>query len=309
MWTRRGPAARGLFPPKVEAAVKKVACQLPAEHEEPLSRLFIPDIKRLVIADKIVDSISESTIWRILEADALKPWRRHSWIWSPDPLFAQRAGPVLDLYQGLWKGRKLGSGDFVLSADEKTSIQARRRLHSSEIHRDGRGQRVEHEYERCGAWAYLSAYDVFRAKVMGRLEKKTGKAPFDRLVDQVMQTEPYSSAKRVFWLVDQGSSHRPTTFPQRLQAKYPNAIAVMLPVHASWLNQIEIYFSILERKALTPNDFASRRDVATRIRGFERLYAKTAKPFNWTYTRRDMQRHLRDIPRILTMPPRLKKTG
>lgn len=306
---RSGPAARVLFPPKVEAAVKKIACQLPAEHEEPLSRLFIPDIKRLVVAEKIVSSISESTIWRILDADALKPWRRHSWIWSPDPLFAERAGPVLDLYQGLWKGRELGPDDFVLSADEKTGIQARRRLHAPEVHGDGRGQRVEHEYERKGAWAYIAAYDVHRAKIKGRLEKTTGKAPFDRLVEQVMTTEPYASAKRVFWIVDQGSSHRPGTFPSRLQSRYPNAIAVMLPVHASWLNQIEIYFSILERKALTPNDFATLKDVRERILGFQRLYGKTASPFNWTYTRRDMQRHLREIPKILTMPPQVKKTG
>ena len=97
-----------------------------------------------------------------------------------------------------------------------------------------------------------------------------------------MRREPYASARRVFWLVDQGSSHRPTTFPDRLREMYSNALAVPLPVHASWLNQIEIYFSILERKALTPNDFPNLAAVMERIHAFERIFNRTADPFAWT---------------------------
>jgi hypothetical protein len=279
----------------VVTAIKSIACEVPAKHQQPLSRLFVPDIRAILLKEKHVDAISESTIRRILDADALKPWRHRSWIWCRDPLFFQRASEVLDLYGRRWKGRPLGSDEFVISADEKTSIQARLRLHDPEIVADGRGQRVEHEYERCGAWSYLAAYDVHRAKVLGRLEQSNGIKPFHRLVTQVMRCEPYASARRVFWIVDQGSSHRPTTFSQRLRDQFPNAVGVSLPVHASWLNQIEIYFSILERKALTPNDFPDLDAVKDRIQTFARRYNRRAKPFQWNFNRDHLKRLIERI--------------
>jgi hypothetical protein len=278
--------------------VKRIACELPAQHDRPLSRWFVPDIRQHLIAEKLVPEISLSTIWRILDEDALKPWRRRSWIWSRDPRFFERAAAVLDLYQGIWRGRSLRSDEFVISADEKTSIQARCRLHPTEVHADGRGQRVEHEYERRGAWTYIAGLDVHRARIMGRVELSNGIQPFDRFVHQAMRREPYASARRVFWLVDQGSSHRPTTFPERLRAMYPNAVAVSLPVHASWLNQIEIYFSILERKALTPNDFPGLAAAADRIRTFEKIFNRMAAPFDWNFTREDLRALLRKMPSV-----------
>jgi len=290
-----GRAVLDFFPPHIHILIKAVACELPAQHEQPLSRLFVPDIQRILLEEKHVDAISTATIWRILDADALKPWRQRSWIWSRDPLFFERAAPVLDLYQGLWRGRTLRSDEYVLSADEKTSIQARIRLHQTEVRANGRGQHVEQEYERGGAWAYLAAWDVHRAKIVGRVEKSTGIAPFDRLVSQVMLRKPYATARRVFWIVDQGSSHRPTTFPDRLRSQFPNAVAVPLPVHASWLNQIEIYFSILQRKALTPNDFSGLADVAERLRKFGKLYMRSAEPFAWQFTRTKLRNKLKEI--------------
>ena len=281
--------APGFFPPRLITTIKSIACELPAKREQPLSRLFIPDIRRILIAEKHVRSISTSTIWRVLDADALKPWRHRSWIWSRDPLFFERAAPVLDLYQSKWKGRRLREDEFVISADEKTSIQARIRLHPSQVVADARGQRVEHEYKRGGAWSYLAAYDVHRARVFGRLEQSNGIAPFHRLVAYVMRREPYASARRVFWIVDQGSSHRPTTFPERLRKQFRNAVGVSLPVHASWLNQIEIYFSILQRKVLTPNDFPDLEAVKNRIQEFARLFNRRGKPFDWNFTRADLR--------------------
>jgi DDE superfamily endonuclease len=208
------------------------------------------------------------------------------------PTFAAKAGRVLDLYEGRWKGSSLGRRDFVLSADEKTSIQARLRKHSSLAPTSGRSTRVEHEYKRGGAWAYLAAWDVHRAKVFGRCEKKTGIDPFDRLVAQVMSQEPYRSARRVFWIVDNGSSHRGDTACRRLRAKWPSIVLVHTPVHASWLNQIEIYFSIVQRKVLTPNDFASLLEVQERLFGFQQRYQQAAKPFRWTFTRSDLSKLL-----------------
>lgn len=290
--TSLGLEDRGFSPPRLITTIKSIACEVPAKRGQPLSRLFIPDIHRILIAEKHVDSISMSTIWRILDADALKPWRNRSWIWSRDPLFAERANKVLDLYSRQWNKRPLRPDEFVISADEKTSIQARLRIHGTEIRPDGRGQRVEHEYERGGAWAYLAALDVHRAKIYGRVEKTSGIEPFHRLVEQVMTREPYKSARRVYWIVDQGSSHRPTTFPGRLRSQFRNAYGISLPVHASWLNQIEIYFSILQRKALTPNDFPSLEAVRDRIHRFAKRFNACGKPFNWTFTRHDLRRRL-----------------
>jgi hypothetical protein len=176
----------------------------------------------------------------------------------------------------------------VLSTDEKTSIQARRRCHPTLPPAPGVAMRVEHEYQRCGAWAYLAALDVHRAKVFGRCEPKTGIAPFERLVDQVMRQPPYNEARRVFWIMDNGSSHRGARCVARLRAKYQRLVPVHGPIHASWLNQIEIYFSIVQRKVLTPNDFPSPGDLEERLLAFRDYYEAIAQPFAWTFTRGDL---------------------
>lgn len=159
--------------------------------------------------------------------------------------FESKAGRVLDLYHGVWEGKPLNDADCILSTDEKTSIQARRRIHATLPATGNRPLRVEHEYERCGAWAYFAAWDVRRARVFGRCERKTGIRPFERLVAQVMKQEPYRSAPRVFWVMDNGSSHRGATCIQRRRRHWPTIILVHTPVHARWLNQVEVYFSIV----------------------------------------------------------------
>ncbi|WP_411285098.1 transposase [Lapillicoccus sp.] len=128
----------------------------------------------------------------------------------------------------------------MISADEKTSIQARCRCHPSKAPGKARIMRVSHDYHRGGALAYLAAYDVHRAKIYGRCEATTGIEPFTALVEQVMTTEPYASADRVFWVVDNGSSHRGQKAIARLAEQFPNAIMVHTPVHASWLNQVSV---------------------------------------------------------------------
>ena len=152
--------------------------------------------------------------------------------------------------------------------------------------------RVEHEYVRRGAWAYLVAWDVHRAKIFGRCERTTGIAPFDRLVHQVMRQEPYRSARRVFWIMDNGSSHRGQTCIKRLQQRWPAIVPVHTPVHASWLNQVEIYFSILQRKVLTPNDLRSLTQLEERLLGFQAHYETVARPFQWKFTREDLAKLL-----------------
>ena len=240
------------------------------------------------MASGIVAKISGTTLWRWLSQDALRPWRHRTWIFPRDPNFARKAGRVLDLYQRRWRGTALGPRDYVLCADEKTSIQARRRKHRSLPPASGRPVRVEHEYARTGALAYLAAWDVHRARLFGRCERNTGIAPFERLVAQVMGQEPYRSAHRVFLVTDNGSSHRGPRAAGRLRAKWRKGVLVHTPIHASWLNQIEVYFSIVERKLLTPSDFANPGVLGRALMAFQSRYQRAAKPFKWSFTRRDL---------------------
>ena len=299
---RVGP---GFFPPELVVQIKALACELPSAHQQPLSRWSVSDLSRYAQRCGWVATISGSTIWRWLNQDAIRPWRYRCWIFPQDPLFAAKAGRVLDLYHRLWDGQPLGEEDFVLSADEKTSIQPRRRKHLTYPPQPNSVMKVEHEYSRCGAWAYLAAIDVHRAKLFGRCEARNDIASFDRLVAQVMTQAPYRSAKRVFWILDNGSAHRGQRCIIRLQGRYPNLIVVHAPVHASWLNQIEIYFSILQRKLLTPNDFKSLKDLQQHLMEFQCYYEQIAKPFEWKFTRQDLTAMLNKLKSLLLTTERL----
>lgn len=268
--------------------VKAIACELPRTRGLPLSRLSCGDIAREVERSGLAATISDKTVWRWLSEDAIRPWQHRCWIFPRDPDFAAKAGRILDLYARRWQGKPLGRNDFVISTDEKTSVQARRRIHATLPPGPHRSMRVEHEYERCGAWAYLAAMDVHRMKLFGRCEKSTGIEPFSKLVADVMSQPPYKTARRVFWIMDNGSSHRGSACVRRLQAAFRNVIPVHGPVHASWLNQIEIYFSIIQRKVLTPNDFASLAELEDRLLRFQEHYEQIAAPFEWKFTRADL---------------------
>ncbi|WP_435867154.1 transposase [Streptomyces virginiae] len=163
----------------------------------------------------------------------------------------------------------MGEDEYVLCSDENTSVQARCRCHPTLAPGRARAMRVNHEYGCGGAVAYLAAYDVHRAKVLGRCEPKTGIVPFMALVTQVMTAEPYASARGVFWIVDNGSSHRGKKAMDRLTKAFPNAVMVHTSVHASWTNQIEIFFSIVQRKVVQPNDFTDLTQVRDQVRAFE----------------------------------------
>lgn len=283
-------AAPGLFPPEIVVQIKAIACELPSTYKIPLSRWSTEDIVNYIKQSGLVATISGSTVWRWLNEDAIKPWQHRCWVFPRDPHFATKAGRILDLYHRGWNGEPLKDDEFVLSADEKTSIQARARRHTTYPAQPGSPMKVEHEYKRCGAWAYIAALDVHRAKLFGLCEHKGGILPFDRLVDQVMSQDPYKDARRVFLIVDNGSAHRGLKSVERLQSRYANLTLIHGPVHASWLNQIEIYFSILQRKALTPNDFPSLAVLKERILGFQQYYEQIAKPFEWKFTRKDLNR-------------------
>lgn len=275
----------GRFPPELTVEISALAGELPASLGLPLSRLSVTDVARQAERTGLVARISDSTVWRWLHEDAIRPWQHRCWIFPRDPQFQAKAGRILDLYARSWQGRALHEDEFVVSADEKTSIQARVRVPPSLPAAAGKPMRVEHEYVRGGAWAYLAALDVHRAKVFGRCATTTGIAPFGRLVEQVMSQSPYNEARTVFWIMDNGSSHRGQKSIERLTQAHPRLVPVHGPVHASWLNQIESYFSFVQRMALTPNDFPCLEAVAERLSGFERYYESIARPFEWKFTR------------------------
>lgn len=276
--------------------IKALACERPHDAGLPLARLSIADIAREAVEREIVETISLTTIWRWLREDALRPWTYRSWLFPRDPDFERKAGRILDLYRGRFEGEPLRPDEHVLCADEKTAIQARARIHPGRPPAPGRAGRIEHEYVRHGTLAYLAAWDVHRAAVFDRCEPTTGIEPFGRLVDQVMSAEPYASAQRVFWVVDNGPSHRGPETETRLRERWPQIRVVHTPIHASWLNQVELYFSVVGRKVLEPDDFASLETLAATLLAFGRRYSAIARPFEWRFTRLDLHRVLAALP-------------
>jgi hypothetical protein len=281
---KKDAAASRFFPPLERSLVKAMACEMPRHHNQPLSRYSLSDLVRRLEQEPRVRRMSRSTVWKILHSDAIKPWQHRCWIFPRDPLFVEKARVVLDLSAGFGQGQPLSEEDHLISADEKTSLQARVRLAATLAPAPSQPMRYEHEYDRGGAIQYLTAWDVRGALPLGLCEAKTGIEPFHRLVDLVMKQAPYCKARRVFWMVEGGSSHRGEAFAHRLRGWYRNTLAVALPVHASWLNQIEIYFSIVQRKVLTPHDFIDLQEVRQRLMDFEVYYAQVAEPFDWRFT-------------------------
>jgi len=257
----------------------------PATLKRPLgSVLTLSQILERLL-DELHLSCSRSTLSRLLRRHELKPWRYQYWIFPQAADFAERGGRILDLYAGFWEGKPLQADEYVLSWDEKTSIQARRRCHETEEARQRRLARVEWGYERGGALQYIACWDVHRGKVFGQCVKRCGIESFDGVLAEVMGQEPYKSGKRVFAIMDNGSSHRGQASIDRLEGRYENLKVVHTPVHASWLNQVEIYFSILERALLRPNDFRDLNHLQKAILAFQRAYNETAEPFAWRFTR------------------------
>ncbi|MGE5288566.1 MAG: IS630 family transposase [Micromonosporaceae bacterium] len=284
-----------VFAATVVSQVKAMACEPPEARAVPQSRWSSADLAAQAAAEGLVEAVSPSTVRRWLAEDAIRPWRYRSWIFPRDPGFAGKAGRALDLYQRLWDGRELAEDEYVISADEKSQLQVLSRCHPGLPAAPGRAGRVEFEYERHGTVAYMAAYDVHRAQLMGRVEPTTGIAPFAALVNQVMTAEPYASARRVFWVVDNGSSHAGQASIRRMAEAWPAATLVHLPVHASWLNQIEVVFSVIQRKVIKPADFETAGALAARLLAFQDRYNTTAAPFDWKFTRAKLNDLIRRI--------------
>jgi transposase len=270
------------------AAVVALACQLPAATGIPLSRWTGPELLAELTRAGTAEDLSVSSVLRILAEHPVKPWQYQSWISPRDPDFAAKAAVILDLYQGFYQGKRLQPGDRVLSVDAKPSIQARGRCRPTVPAGRGRPMRVEHEYVRHGALALLAALDVRTGKVFAATPDSTGIVPFMDLIGQVMSRPEYRDAPRVFVIVDNGSDHRGQAAISRLTAEHPNAIMIHTPVHASWLNQVEIFFSVIQKKVLTPGDFPGLGTLSCALLAFVNRYNRTARPFKWKFTADDL---------------------
>jgi transposase len=278
------------------AAVVALACQLPAATGVPLSRWTGPELAAELAAQGLASTpVSASSVLRILAENPVKPWRYQSWISPRDPRFEEKAKVILDLYQGIYQGKALGDGDRVLSFDAKPSIQARGRVRATMPAAPGRPARVEHEYRRHGALALLAGLDVQTGQVFASTPATTGIAPFMDLIGQVMARPEYRDAPRVFVIVDNGSDHRGKKAAARLARAHPNAIMIHTPVHASWLNQVEIFFSVIQKKVVSPNDFPSLEKLSETLLAFVDRYNQTARPFSWKYTASDLKELLHRI--------------
>jgi len=241
--------------------------------------------------------MSYSTVWRLLDRDALRPWRQRQWLFPCDPQLLQKARPVLELYHGRWQGEPLGPRDYVISADEMTGLQALSRLHAGLGPSAARASRYEFEYHREGTVCYLAFLDVFSGRVYGETSPTTGIKPFEAALARCLALPRYQNAQRIFLVVDNGSAHHPSTSPARLRQQFPQVEAVHLPTHSSWLNQVELYFSIVQRKALTPRDFPNREALEQRLLWYQWYYNQHAEPFRWKYTVRDLERYVEKLAR------------
>jgi transposase len=295
---------------EVRAAVVALACQLPAVTGVPLAHWTGPELAAELTAQNLVSSpVSASSVLRILAEHPVKPWQYQSWIYPRDPDFEAKAKVILDLYQGFYQGEPLGPDDRVLSFDAKPQINARSRLHPTLPAAPGRPVRYEHEYKRKGSLALLAGLDVCTGTVFASTPVTTGIKPFMDLAGQVMARSEYKSAPRVFVIVDNGSDHRGLAAITRLASAHPNAIMIHTPLHASWLNQIEIFFSVIQKKVVTPNDFTSLGELSATLLAFVGRYNQTARPFNWKFTASDLRdlmdrisKHNQQVPHDEPLP-------
>lgn len=284
--------------------MKALACERPVDARRvPLSRFSVVDVCGR--AWDLGLTLSYSTIWRRLKEDALRPWLYQQWLFPRDPLLLEKATPVLELYHGRWEGQPLGPRDLVICADEMSGLQAVSRIHAGMApyipcrpplpgrpgRRVDRRARSEFEYERHGTVCYQAFLNVFTGTIYGEVQDVNGIETFEQAFSNFLRRH-CELAEHIFLIVDNGSAHHPNTSPARLQAKHPNVTVVHLPTHSSWLNQIELYFSIIHRKALAPADFGSVDELKQRILWFQWHYNSRSAPFNWQYSRSDLEAYI-----------------
>lgn len=307
--TALDPADRRLFPPHQQHEIMALACQPPRQHGHPITHWSITDLARAVIQNQIAHSIGQSTIWRLLDQAAIKPHRWHYWLNSNDPDFYPKMYDVVDLYLNALEIYKIG--EIVLSVDEKTSIQALQRKYPHKPTIAGRIELIEHEYKRHGTCCLTAGLEVATGQVMGMLTPNRPAEVFAQFIQWVCQR--YADARRIHVVLDNLNTHYheltcrvvadfcqcrlgPThTGGQRiafLTEPSKRVVFHFTPTHASWLNQIEIWLSVLTRKVIRRGDFSSVGGLQDKIIEFIEYYDEyLAKPYRWTYTGKPLAAH------------------
>ncbi len=274
--SRRGRTP--VFSPEVALYIVKLACERPDRLGRSLSQWDCPELARQLKADGIVETISPETVGRILRSHKLKPWRYHLWLSAKVPRdgnFASLVHTLVELYT-----RPLTKEEIVLCFDEKTSLQPRSRLAPTLPTRPGSPTRLEHEYKRAGALHLFAAFDTRTGKVYARTEIRKRQVEFIAFLSQLEQELPVAKT-RVYLVMDNLKMHKGKQVQVWL-ATHPRFVCHFVPVHCSWMNQVEQWFSILQRKRLRISDLASLDRLAERLMAYVSEWNAQAHPFNWS---------------------------
>ena len=300
--TALAPADRRLFPPQQQHEIMALATQPPREQSHPITHWSISDLTRATIQKKIVESIGQSTIWRLLDQAAIKPHRWHYWLNSPDPDFYPKMHDIVQLYLNALEMYQ--RGEIVVSVDEKTSIQALKHKYPNKPVIPGSGELIEHEYKRHGTCCLTAGLDVAGGEIMGLLTPNRPASVFAEFIQWVL--DYYGDANKIHIVTDGLNTHYheltcqaiagacdcqlPETKTGRQRKEFLSdpakpVVFHFTPSHASWLNQIEIWFSTLTRKVIRRGDFNSVDDLQDKIIEFIEYYNEhLAKPYKWTYS-------------------------
>jgi DDE superfamily endonuclease len=256
-----------------------MACERPDKLGRSLAKWDCVALARQLETNGVVETISHDTVRRILENHKLKPWRHHLWL-SPkvprDAAFAAQVKEICDLYT-----RQLESHEMVLCVDEKTSLQPRpRKAPTQPAGPDNQPVRLEHEYGRCGALNLFAAFDTRSGRVWGLTAERKRQAEFIAFLEMLDRDIP-APITVIHVVLDNLRMHKGKQV-QAWLAKHPRFVFHHPPVHCSWMNQVEQWFSILQRKRLVIADFANKAELAERLQAFIREWNQVAHPFNWS---------------------------
>jgi transposase len=270
---------RAVFPPEVAIHVVRLACERPDLLGRSLSQWDCTELARQLMAEGIVAGISAATVRRILVCHHLKPWRHHLWLYPKKPrdeAFYTIISELIDLYT-----RPLPDDEIVLSVDEKTSLQPRPRLSPTRpAQLENIPNRYEHEYQRRGALNLLAAFDTRSGTVFGQCYPRKRQQEFITFLEQLdAEIDPHINT--IHLVCDNVSTHHGKEVRTWL-AKHPRFVMHFTPVHCSWMNQVEQWFSIFQRKRLRIADFESTEHLQAKIGQFIGEWNQHAHPFNWS---------------------------
>jgi hypothetical protein len=276
----------------VRAQVTALACTLPQDSGRPLSRWSAAELAQRVRSRRIAPTISAATIRRWLRQERIKPWQYRSWQKPTDPHFLAKATVVLRLYEkatGLARQREI-----IVCADEKTCMQALTVVGGVTAAGSRHGLRAGCRYKRQGILNLFAALLVHSGVTMARCFERKRFVEFQSFLRMIFGSLWCHQVRVVHLVLDNGPTHAPQQLDRWIkELQLPFAVHVhWLPINASWLDQVEIVFSPLQRKALTPTNFRDRKELSDRVLHFFAERNKHARPIRWSYTVADLRRHM-----------------